>query len=194
MDEYNAATSKFQKSMVAGRIVSMIRNEGGRFLKQKKNNENEWYELSPSEAKSKCSHAIRDAIAISKQRKPSVSSPSIPSSSDSKTEVKEEPEPLVNRGGPVRTWSSNTLVTLTDDGDTSSSEGKDSDDVPIKSLSVSLPEEAPSICAHISDDSWRSSDDEDSSSSDCDDEFEDDFLAYIEKVMGPGPDVRKTVI
>ena len=55
--------------MVAAKLVGIINQEGGRFLKQKKGDEGEWYELSTQEAKAKVSHAIRDAIAAKDKTK-----------------------------------------------------------------------------------------------------------------------------
>jgi len=58
--------------MVAAKLVNQIHRDGGRFLKQKSGNQEDWYELSMQEAKAKASHAIRDAIAArDKSGKPS---------------------------------------------------------------------------------------------------------------------------
>jgi hypothetical protein len=69
LEEYDEASSKWAKSMVAAKLVGIIHSEGGRFLKQKKDNEDEWYQLSTQEAKAKVSHAIRDAIAAKEKTK-----------------------------------------------------------------------------------------------------------------------------
>lgn len=55
--------------MVAAKLVGIINSEGGRFLKQKKDNDEDWYELSTQESKAKVSHAIRDAIAAKDKTK-----------------------------------------------------------------------------------------------------------------------------
>ena len=181
-DEYKAAGSKWEKSLVAAKLVSVIHSTGGRFLKQKKSNEDEWYELSSSECKSKVSHAIRDAIAATRQsRRPSLegpsSSPSSPSASPTSTKpvkkietsstdkASEEPKPLF-RG----TWSSNSLVSLTDD----------SEKVPERTSSSSS-SKTKKATKPVSDESYSSSDE---SSSDGDD-YEDDFLSFINDAVGP---------
>ncbi|CAB9507083.1 expressed unknown protein [Seminavis robusta] len=69
LDEYHQATSKWAKSMVATKLVGMINADGGRFLKQRKDSGEEWFELSTQEAKAKVSHAIRDAIAAKDKTK-----------------------------------------------------------------------------------------------------------------------------
>jgi hypothetical protein len=75
LDEYNDASSKWAKSMVATKIVGAIHADGGRFLKQRKGNDEAWYELTTQEAKAKVSHAIRDAIAAKDKTKASKSGP-----------------------------------------------------------------------------------------------------------------------
>ena len=69
LEEYTEATSKWAKSMVAAKLVGVIHRDGGRFLKQRKGNDEEWYELSLRDAKAKASHAIRDAIAAKEKTK-----------------------------------------------------------------------------------------------------------------------------
>ncbi|CAB9516013.1 hypothetical protein SEMRO_754_G197540.1 [Seminavis robusta] len=88
--EYNEATSKWAKSMVAARLVGVINNEGGRFLKQRKGNEEVWYEISTQDAKAKVSHAIRDAIAAKEKFKGSKSDSSV-ASNVANSKSKEEP-------------------------------------------------------------------------------------------------------
>ena len=170
IDEYKAAGSKWEKSLVAAKLVSVIHSSGGRFLKQKKSNDEEWYELSNSECKSKVSHAIRDAIAATRQsRRPSQEmSPTKSSSEIPSTETSGLQKPLF-RG----TWSSNSLVSLTDD-----SEKKRPDKTSSNAMS---------------DGSYSSSysDDLDESSSSSDGDYEDDFLLFINKVIGPTPQSRR---
>lgn len=157
IEEYKEAKSKWEKSLLAGRLVAMIHNDGGRFLKQKaKNNENEWYELSLSESKSKVSHAIRDAISISKQKKPSVRDISEAKKFSLSTTKKAQANIAPNK-------SLDCLATH-----------------PLKSLELIRPEASCSYSS--SSDSLQSSDDE----SETEEEFQDDFLAYINKVLGPG--------
>ena len=186
IDEYKAAGSKWEKSLVAAKLVSEIHSTGGRFLKQKKNNEDEWYELSSSECKSKVSHAIRDAIAATRQsRRPSLeeepSSSASASASSSitafkklntrpATTVTDEPKPLF-RG----TWSSNSLVSLTDDSDKAPERTSSSSTITTKSTKPMNDESSSSASDNI---------DESSSSSDGDD-FEDDFLSFINEAVGP---------
>lgn len=174
-DEYKAAGSKWEKSLVAAKLVSVIHSTGGRFLKQKKSNEDEWYELSSSECKSKVSHAIRDAIAATRHsRRPSVEgTSSSPTSTESVKKLEtpstdkatKEPKPLF-RG----TWSSNSLVSLTDD----------SEKVPERTSSSSTAKPT----KPVSDESYSSSEELDESSSDGDD-YEDDFLSFINDAVGP---------
>lgn len=191
IDEYSQASSKWEKSLVAARLVSVIHSAGGRFLKQKKENEDEWYELSSSESKSKVSHAIRDAIAATKQtRRPSQE---IRSNGVLTTIVDSEERPTVaitsglSTKGVLKgsssdeefrglsrmakphyrgTWSSNSLVSLTDDSE---------DQVRAKPDSV----------ASKMNESWSSSSEEDDSTDSTDGDFPDDFVEYIHGILGP---------
>lgn len=93
VDEYTQATSKWAKSMVAARIVGVITAEGGRFLKQKRDGDGEWYELSEQEAKAKVSHAIRDAIAAKDKTKASRSAGTTSKSTPPNTAKRKRPDP-----------------------------------------------------------------------------------------------------
>ncbi|CAB9507082.1 expressed unknown protein [Seminavis robusta] len=184
IDEYRQATSKWEKSLVAARLVSVIHASGGRFLKQKKDNEDEWYELSASESKSKVSHAIRDAIAATKQsRRPSQEARGIVVA---KTDVaaekpaSERPTVAVTTGVTSKgsltkmvkphyrgTWSSNSLVSLTDDGDEKETKKPDS------------------VASKLNE-SWTSSSSEEEDSSDSTEAgYDDDFVVYIQSMLGP---------
>lgn len=181
IDEYRAASSKWEKSLVAARLVSVIHSSGGRFLKQKKDNEDEWYELSSSESKSKVSHAIRDAIAATKpSRRMSSSSsnssskPSSAPSSSCSSKLMDDSSSNTAATAPMDdssdgssfvrpryrgTWSSNSLVSLTDDSEKEPSK-------PDRALSLRNEE-------------WGSG-----SEDEAIDET-DDFASYIHSVLGP---------
>lgn len=213
IDEYRAATSKWEKSLVAARLVSVIHSSGGRFLKQKKDNEDEWYELSSSESKSKVSHAIRDAIAATKQtrrtstgeNRPKPAPTTIPSSScavpapscssssctpmDDSSSATAATAPMDDssripmddcsssekgmlrseksfvRPGYRGTWSSNSLVSLTDDSN---------------EKEPARPDSATSKMNEC----W-SSGSEDEGTTAGGSELTDDFASYIHKVLGP---------
>lgn len=177
IDEYRAATSKWEKSLVAARLVSVIHSSGGRFLKQKKDNEDEWYELSSSESKSKVSHAIRDAIAATKPsrrmskdngssgslNKPVCSSSNLMDDSSNNTAATAPMDDSSDGSSFVRpryrgTWSSNSLVSLTED-------------------SLEKPDCTTST---LRNEEWGSSSDDDEV-----DNEPDDFASYIHSVLGP---------
>lgn len=100
LEEYNEASSKWAKSMVAAKLVGVISSEGGRFLKQKKGNEDDWYELSAQEAKAKVSHAIRDAIAAKDKTKANrAGTPSSSSLLAAATKKRDPPGPGLLGGG-----------------------------------------------------------------------------------------------
>lgn len=99
LDEYNEASSKWAKSMVAAKLVGVISSEGGRFLKQKKGDEDNWYELSAQEAKAKVSHAIRDAIAAKDKTKANRAGTSSSSSLFPPATKKRDPPSLLDGAG-----------------------------------------------------------------------------------------------
>lgn len=111
LEEYTEATSKWAKSMVAAKLVGVIHRDGGRFLKQRKGNDEEWYELSLRDAKAKASHAIRDAIAAKEKTKAikagtaSKPTPQMSSASKKKRPPKQNEPP---RGKKAQTMESDT--------------------------------------------------------------------------------------
>ena len=195
IDEYSKASSKWEKSLVAARLVSVIHSAGGRFLKQKKDNDDEWYELSTSESKSKVSHAIRDAIAATKQTRRPSQEIRCSGVSSNEADADERPTVAITTGlfkqGVLKgsstnevtkeftglrkmdrpqyrgTWSSNSLVSLTDDSLDKESRAK------------------PDRVASKVNESWSSSSEEEDSTDSTDGDFSDDFVEYIHGILGP---------
>jgi len=185
VDEYKSATSKWEKSLVAAKLVNLIQASGGRFLKQKRGDD-AWYELSSSESKSKVSHAIRDAIAATRQtqqRRSSMEScsqqqPVVPADTKSQspsclvlsavtTVDRSVPPPSPQRfadGHPLKsplyrgTWSSNSLVSIQDGDDNKCPD-------------------AAAVTDEMSDESMESNLSEDF------DEDQDDFLSFINETV-----------
>jgi len=211
MDEYKAASSKWEKSLVAAKLVAMIQNSGGRFLKQRKNNDDQWYELSPSECKSKASHAIRDAIAATKQsggmsnssisssssRRPSMVDISASSLDDSSQSQQPQTKSAAVKpsltisgfpgslaGGLQRTgsngfrgtWSSNSLVSLTDGDNEMNHERRRPSQEEADDENCGMDDSCSTANTNYS---------ESSASSNGDDGFQDDFVNYIHQVLGP---------
>ena len=58
--EYQGATSREQKSLITGKIVSTVTAYGGRFLKQEETT-GEWSDVGEQYAREKVSHALRSA-------------------------------------------------------------------------------------------------------------------------------------
>lgn len=202
IDEYRAATSKWEKSLVAARLVSVIHQSGGRFLKQKKDNEDQWYELSSSESKSKVSHAIRDAIAATKPSRRS----SHESTSSMKSDTKASTVPSScssSSATPMDDCSSSTAATTPMDDSSRMDDSSDSANGHSLARSryrgtwssnslVSLSEAdsdkevattKPDRPTSLRNEEWASSSDEDAAGSDYD--GTDEFASYIHSVLGP---------
>mmetsp|Transcript_10819 Transcript_10819/g.16105 ORF Transcript_10819/g.16105 Transcript_10819/m.16105 type:complete len:381 (+) Transcript_10819:300-1442(+) len=61
-DYLSPATRKLQKAVIAQEVVDVIRNKGGRFLKEKSNGV--WEEVTDEKAKKKCGQALREDAPV----------------------------------------------------------------------------------------------------------------------------------
>jgi hypothetical protein len=68
LEVYTQADTRFEKSIVVGRIIEGVRAKGGRFLKQNQRSRT-WEELTEQQMKEKVGHAVRDAVNTQDSRK-----------------------------------------------------------------------------------------------------------------------------
>jgi hypothetical protein len=74
---YIQASTKNDKTLVVKSIVDVIRQNGGRFVKQ--DSDGRWHDIGDSQAKEKVGHSLRDQVtALSKQKKDFASSSRTP--------------------------------------------------------------------------------------------------------------------
>lgn len=58
-EEYKKVSDK-QKFQMSLQLAAFVKNRGGRFLMKEKGSDDLWYEIDESEARKKCSQALRD--------------------------------------------------------------------------------------------------------------------------------------